>query len=233
MEMISKIWAEQLTEMGYGTGHGAEPESESGMNLDRLNIIIGANNSGKSRLIRELFSILDNQVTISDRKYKKDNEKLFSAINERISHGFTNTHIDIEDCEKILEEKLISYSELSRIAALMNGLYSDIKNSYGNNILSSHYKNLESKIKNDDIKYYKDYSVVIKRIYIPMIRGLRPLSDAQEKDVYLERTMKDYFPQNTYNYRDITTGHSLYEIIMKSLLGEPNDRKRIRDYERN
>ena len=78
--------------------------------------------------------------------------------------------------------------------------------------------------------------------YIPILRGMRPFD--KSKDSYLERTVNDYFIDTplhdnfNQNIKDrdneisVITGLHLYELFTKHLLGKPEQRKAIANYEK-
>lgn len=69
-------------------------------------------------------------------------------------------------------------------------------------------------------------------IYIPLLRGLRTLNKTE--NIYKNRTLIDYFQSTSTNNDtpiNINTGHDLYDLFYKKLLGMPDDRNAIRDYE--
>ena len=68
----------------------------------------------------------------------------------------------------------------------------------------------------------------IKKHYIPILRGMRPLGDG--KDLFLERTLRDYFP--TPDELNVVTGFDLYNLLARFLLGQPDERERVRSYEK-
>ena len=59
---------------------------------------------------------------------------------------------------------------------------------------------------------------------------MRPLGDSS--DLYLERTRKDYFSTRQKENLNIVTGFDLYNLLASFLLGQPEERNRIREYER-
>lgn len=89
----------------------------------------------------------------------------------------------------------------------------------------------------------------IKKLYVPILRGLRPVNKTGDhefdvSDTYRERTMVDYFrnkPRDfndkskshlSVNSADIYTGGSIYDDVMKLLLGDEDQRKIVFDFER-
>jgi predicted ATP-dependent endonuclease of OLD family len=70
-----------------------------------------------------------------------------------------------------------------------------------------------------------------KRYYIPILRGMRPLDD-KHTNLYRERTGNDYFDKNSLSENmQIFTGLELYQTLKEKLLGEPNERKLVREFE--
>ncbi|MAD44046.1 MAG: hypothetical protein CMH98_03495 [Oceanospirillaceae bacterium] len=70
-----------------------------------------------------------------------------------------------------------------------------------------------------------------KKCYIPMLRGLRPLDESEEKnDLFKKRTIKDYRSLAGEDI-DIITGNDLYDVFSQWLLGEPEDRERFVKYQ--
>jgi hypothetical protein len=81
-----------------------------------------------------------------------------------------------------------------------------------------------------------------KKIYLPMLRGLRPLqvggynpNDKGYKfdasvDNYFDRTLTDYF-QEISDKQKIITGLHLYDETRRLLLGTLSDRKKVREFE--
>ncbi|MEM8009939.1 AAA family ATPase, partial [Morganella morganii subsp. sibonii] len=67
------------------------------------------------------------------------------------------------------------------------------------------------------------------REYIPILRGLRPLSS--ENDVFKNRTNKDYFVNNEEKI-NIYTGYLLYNDLVHSLLGMESERENVKKFER-
>lgn len=81
-------------------------------------------------------------------------------------------------------------------------------------------------------------SYKLKRIYIPMLRGLRPIPGSTD-DFYKTRTIIDYFPGDFGNLIDsgvaphnVISGLGYFEQLRQHLLGSPTKRKRIADYQK-
>ena len=176
------------------------------MELSKVNIFVGANNTGKSRFMRSLFYVdKDYQLKFLPNdsqfdtflkqasKFKKTFKKdiLESQDQRRARFDIFNSLHDIE----FVEESTAPYPNLIKI-------YNNANNDSKNHPMSYEYecneifKKLFNEIDiNDNLFRYNFY-----RIYIPSLRGLIPLipsefkSDEQSNDVYAERIKKDYFP---------------------------------------
>ncbi len=187
------------------------PNKDWLMNLSKVNIFVGANNTGKSRFMRSLFyggrdyklkffpndpqfdAFLKQSIKFK-KSFKKD---IFESQDQRRARFeiFNSLH-DIE----FVEELGIPFPELIDI-------YNKINNQNKNNPMSYEYecndifKKFFGEIDfNDNLFRYNFY-----RIYIPSLRGLIPLIsleselEEQTNDLYADRIKKDYF----HNEQDI------------------------------
>ncbi|MDU8500477.1 AAA family ATPase [Pseudomonas syringae] len=80
-----------------------------------------------------------------------------------------------------------------------------------------------------DVRRASQETANLKRHYIPILRGMRPLQD--NKDLFLDRTLKDYFTSGEKTNLNIITGFDLYKLLAQFLLGQPEERQRVRNYE--
>lgn len=70
------------------------------------------------------------------------------------------------------------------------------------------------------------------KFYIPILRGMRPVTEIENKQPYIERAQKDYFTDiSKFNTENIITGECLYDELKIHLLGEPEQREIIKNYE--
>ncbi len=82
----------------------------------------------------------------------------------------------------------------------------------------------------DDIDKLND--LFQDKFYIPTLRGMRPVTDINNKQPYLERAQKDYFKDKSkFNAQNIITGECLYYELKVHLLGKPEQRELIKKYE--
>jgi predicted ATPase len=224
--------------------------------LSLVNIFIGSNNCGKSRLIRSLFSL--KFLRYKTNKYDAtDCYSLLQKLDREFQFVFTNTHPNVKevggisikyieeklqtqdknfiDCNnpihKVIEEILQTLIEITETTVKKEALYANpIK------FISKNFKKEFDKL-NIDLKLGSE-----RRYYIPSLRGMRPLLEDQnisyknrikkEHNVYENRTKKDYFGKDTLlENMKIFTGLELYQTLKEKLLGEPNERKQVKEFE--
>ncbi len=178
------------------------------MNLSRVNIFVGANNTGKSRFMRSLFYVnkdyalkfLPNDPQFDT--FLKQSEEFKKSINKRNGildsqdqrRAKTNILKSLHDIE-FIEETSAPFPDLIKI---YNNIDNDFKKqpmSYEhecNEIFERFFNEIDI---DDNLFRYNFY-----RIYIPSLRGLIPLlpsefkSEEQTNDLYAERIKNDYFP---------------------------------------
>lgn len=204
--------------------------------IKRLNFFIGKNNAGKSRFLRSLFT---SKINIKESNF----------------HDFTSEIKELEDLVKTFDRQIIINNTISnmykidllkliqhiiRIKKFPKELY---KKEFLENLIqlkkysferSNVFTNKIAAIDSLIEKNEANLSAIteIGKKYIPILRGMRPVTDEKNKLPYLERTQKDYFNnQQSYSTSSIITGELLYEDLKIHLLGEPEQRDLIKSYE--
>lgn len=229
-------------------------------NLSKINIFVGANNSGKSRFMRSLFFIDNNNELkfipnneLYDKFKKQVEEFENNEVETKIMNG--NKHEVYLNLNKIFNENDFEYCEESKPQ------YTE---------LTSLYKKYEKKLIKQNFlpylkKYFEEYFEGIPlyeelfkydfyKIYIPSLRGLIPVTPPEyikeeylKTDLYAERTKQNYFGENSKISTDSTefimnpnpetkhtiiTGMQFYDNVKNYLLGDLEQRKIISDYEK-
>ncbi|MFO0357011.1 MAG: AAA family ATPase [Sphingobacteriaceae bacterium] len=217
-------------------------------NLSKINIFIGQNSSGKSQLMRTIFSassfeFLPLDVNIVKLNHLILNFKLF--VNDYLNHnGFAMSSFLEQKLRPIelLDFKFTRFQELETFMQNINNagaivttgrmlnmavIYNDIQPRY------SQFIDEFKKLIVDDRQ-----TLISKRIYIPVLRGLRSLDIVKNTlleqirdDRYLQRTKVDYFKSIDSIEHNIFTGLDLYYNIRGMLLGDYNQRKLIKEFE--
>lgn len=210
-----------------------------------INFFIGPNNSGKSRLLRLLFEDdltamdsdqlpvwdiidtwdspdIDNKIDFS-LKNSGYNHNLSTIIRSKFYNGGFEGEVTLGSLEQAAEDLVTSLlRERGKV------IHKDSISKFIKTILTQQKRNVY-----EYLKKYSDKS--FHKTYIPLLRGLRTLC---ADDVYLNRTMNDYFDspikkRNTGagDSLSIFTGHTLYQDLTKALLGDHIQRKSVKDYE--
>lgn len=221
-------------------------ENKKMNNLSKVNIFVGANNSGKSRMLRELFQedglkfipadVDINEINNTITEYK---EKIISILNG-------NSIVDYGDIRKngiegmkeldyiLANEYFLKYFDDTVEKSLnlvgtptvsvtgFGGSYTDhSKINKQMQEVSLSIKERIEKVRGVNKKYK------FQKVYIPTLRGLRGFEN--NENYYLNRTKKDYFFSK--EEIEIFTGLDLYEEVKKLLLGSLEDREKIADFQ--
>lgn len=204
--------------------------------LKNINFFIGQNNSGKSRLLRSLITTVNYDVDLVDLNALKLINDVMINANEKPFNNMDGFHpsfvssmndkkkerITIRNFKKTIEDTITdryhqgrSSLNSSDLRMFMNAFY-------------QRYLNVEN------FDFYQNVNLDgFNKIYIPLLRGLRPLSE--DSDLYQLRTNNDYFQSATgksFSVNDIFTGYSIYKEIKSSLLGSHKDRIKVREFEK-
>lgn len=223
-------WAENVD--SYTSDNDAEYNKV--IEIKRLNFFIGKNNAGKSRFLRSLYS--------SDKKIKDYNfDDMSSEMNtlrdfvktsrHEISNGHTYGGSHRENLLKVIDQtsKLPKFPIDSYIVNFLDG-FNKIKTYqfYQSETLTNKLNAIDELIKSNVSRFLTETS----KKYIPILRGMRPVTDVENQQPYISRTQKDYFQNsNKFNASNIVTGECLYYELKIHLLGEPEQRDLIRNYE--
>ena len=223
----------------------AGPDPKKLPNLSKINIFVGPNNSGKSRFMRLLAGTeslafgpnLPGQPCETFETFRTKERPRLQAIMTR--HG-------VQDAETILTEydaipKLYPVTE--RDEPVMGGLVKLFERvlrldrishttgrGSGDNLLpelkraAGEFKDSLKGLTRNAPERYK-----FRKVYIPVLRGLRPPKDKDPTDYYQQRTSADYFRQKEPPV--VFTGLSAYQDIQKLLLGNLQQRQGVRKFE--
>lgn len=246
MSLISKWYLEPDALEAFST----EQSEKFIDNIAKINIFIGPNNSGKSRFMRSLFS----QEKI---RFETDSVDL-AAINKPIKElnlsiqAFFGQHPNVSKIHNIKRSFEVSEVQaiesgtpylgtaIDKIKQLANvPAAPSVTARTGSNIdpetarvalatPATHALETINALAED-----LPETIEFKRIYIPVLRGLRPLtkdSDAKTSDVYHDRTVSDYFSK-LGDDQTVFTGLKMYDLVKSLLLGDLSQRNRVQEFE--
>lgn len=214
-------------------------------NLSKINIIIGKNNSGKSRLIRNIFQ---NRITSAEHKiYSIAHVKELTL--KTYKDSIHKNHPDSNPLEALWGSLSFLKKHLQPIKKYTLDFFDLIRDT--NIPIDSNINEQQVKITYAREEIKKSWSVCIEkinqskeylslidllnvlrdqtpRIYIPMLRGMRSLTDSVE--IYKNRTKSDY-NLSINGSRQLFTGLEIYQDLQKKLLGKPDGRNKVKKYE--
>ena len=227
--------------------------------IGHINIFIGENNSGKSRLMRALINSRD--ATILTDGINDSAERNFQQIKDNIKSRFIQMgtkHPELtlhnNHDQLAATELYIHYKEYIRYIIISNKQldYYD-QRSYQD--IQSSLNRLHSIITTETA--YKDKTSLLSftRFYIPVLRGIESFNlyfDSQKNKILdsinmnsEQREALEEYKMNAsriyknkingaYNIRDehIFTGENLFEEIRNKLLGKETDRLFVREFEK-
>jgi hypothetical protein len=214
--------------------------------LAPITIFVGANNSGKSRLMRELFKTQEPfRIKLMSRDFQgvevRIGEKIAdwcSTIENSAPSGRSSRSLWIPDDARVnwfnstlkqLNEKIYEARNSSKTARFTK--LEKLKNEISSCGITDRIRGLYE----------------AKRCYVPMLRGMRPplplemagQVQLKDKDLYKTRTKHDYFAshgdlQNKVGFGEqkVITGLGLYGDLRRRLLAKIQaDRDSVRKYE--
>ncbi len=225
-------WAENLE--NYNSDN--EQDYDEIIEIKRLNFFIGKNNAGKSRFLRNLF-ISSTKL----HKYQIDLYRKLLVVDFKLKNLNEYNNIKIKKSYQDFIKHLNSLSELlnttnnsvNNLATQFRYCLDCLSNLNLLNMISNtpYISNLES-------QFSEQYQNTLKlnigdyKFYIPILRGMRPVTELENKQPYIERAQKDYFSNTQkFNTKNIITGECLYHELKIHLLGEPEQRDLIKSYE--
>ncbi len=228
-------------------------------NLNKINIFIGENNSGKSRMLRYIVNGNDTKAfsDIKNEENKRHYDSLKIKLLDNIDsfNQYNSIQIKLPEEYKILDDcnYFVEVSEyIYSLKIDKNNLNSNQKSYFSNILLflNEMYKYL-SRNESYSSKRINEYDIT----YIPILRGAESfnryyqlennkdlesiaLTDSQLKAMneYKENAKHMYSNKvnkvYAINEKNIFTAEDLFDDVKDKLLGEEEDRNFIRDFEK-
>lgn len=219
---IGKIWVKGID---YKTDKVCAAQLY--IDVGQINVFVGRNNSGKSRFVRGLFSADFRRDVLIDCAAGRDLIDLSGLILSTLSKFPTNAFFN--ESQQVVMEQL-HYNVVSAVEDMYETLrsvnFSKIQNmqSYGDYSANKFFNTVKPIFSKFNYNYQ---GFNVNRFYVPTLRGMRLLAVGAE-DPYLKKTADDYFSGKADG---VVTGHDLYTELSKLLLGTPENRAAIRNYE--
>lgn len=211
--------------------------------ISKVNILIGKNNSGKSRFMR---NIVKNSYTFYNIQ---ESDNLKPLVIDFV-HDYK--YVDIPEIKENLKP-LLEYENLTNIEIIdyIMKMYFSLKKATSSHLsitkCCNSLKKIITSIKTEDYD---------KKIYIPILRGIEKFTNTVDKfryndtsfrlnegernslntyinqvdNVYANKVKKNYFPSSNFT-EEIHTGEKMYDEIQKMLLGKEENRNIIKSYE--
>lgn len=226
--MYRKLWSKKLI------NYVCNDDSYNYIECNRLNLLIGPNNSGKSRLARTLITSDDDELLIYDKNTANKLTNQYQFILDLYKENIIEHGINGSTLQSFIKGQLLSKTDINKIFSSIKNLIieaSDRSRDRSGGPYPHIYPAVQSYVRTGGYEIPKD-NLIIKssnQYYIPILRGMRPLNTGD--DAYLERTVKDYFPSEQDNLK-IITGHDIYQLLASHLLGKPEQREKIKNYEK-
>lgn len=217
-------WAENLE--NYSSDN--EQDYDQIIEIKRLNFFIGKNNAGKSRFLRTLFKsnypsgiygkieLIKNINLLKEKTPNIDNTLGYSTVHSDIKHHLSDII------------KNLSINNANALIYLNFSIKQVIEN---NKNIREYFKNYQL-FELDEADINLITKLFLNRYHIPVLRGMRPVTEIENKQPYIERAQKDYFEDKSlFNASNIITGECLFHELKVHLLGKPKQRETIKLYE--
>lgn len=227
----------------------SEPGIDRLKHLAKVNLFVGPNNSGKSRVIRDIFY----QHAFGLSSHSEDDIKDIRSlkrdfINEAVksfrNHGFLAASQLFVGCIAYRMPGLRNDPLPGELFAFERFLENIVRNRWASvlrpedciGIEENEFSHLRAVAQNSRTTLDERFRKLAEKrqssprsIYIPVLRGMRQVG---EGDVYETRTWNDYFGNDVIAKHTIFTGLGMHKAIRDHLLGSLKDRAFIAQYER-
>lgn len=215
--------------------------------INTVNTFIGVNNSGKSRFLRTIFSnskdvkFITNLDENTRNRFKSIYQHIFKGLSrlkryqikyqyESQLEGFKG---EIESNNRFVLKALVN---LYWYTATFDESKFKLEKPAHKNQLTNFLRTVKAYVNNygNELNRLGTDSNKIDKIYIPILRGLRPIAEKDSSftndNIYLNRTQHDYFKDGVAK-GTVFTGLSIYEKVKQLLLGDESERNEIREFE--
>ncbi|MEQ8765808.1 MAG: AAA family ATPase [Planctomycetota bacterium] len=220
--------------------------------LASVNILVGANNCGKSRFMRLLATLPHYRVAMRDGGAWQQVQQTLGNVSEAIERMLSSRNlVSVGPVSaqavrglKAPDHLVFESDSLANVRSLLkrwSEVTLDELRRQQEMVANRTHGNPDERMAQEIRSLCKDALSHVARIpdlsdsaptrvYIPTLRGLRPVNGSV--DAYVQRTRDDYFKDGP-DSDDLTifTGLDLYGRLRAQLLGSREQRERVRKYE--
>ena len=245
-EQIAKVKI-PLNEYSFNNAKGETLDYIPG--LKKINLFIGANNSGKSRLLRSLLTtdLLYVPERMDVLEVQKRIGELIGVLNQNFPPSFQSEY-NFKNLLRSLET-LARQDYVSQHDNLAAEVYTFKDLSFGNpekeygwdskgraewgSELDNKMKEILDEYLDNKEKEIFDYfaSKKDRRIYIPIVRGLRRFGTQPVNDLIGDHFKTEYFKTNIAGL-EMVSGYDFYDTVKNLLLGSHSERRQVAEYEK-
>lgn len=214
--------------------------------LSKVNLFVGQNNSGKSRLIRGLFKNQNLEFTPNDIDLKKINI-LRNSFKDNINEVLELRKFNKENRKAVLYGDYSDINFINNIRHDRDKIFNPVEKLYenrnylnltqpasfhGNELSGIILREYQRVIPELSKLFPEDYNYEYDKLYFPTLRGLRSIIKNDKTDHFKERTLRDYFLGSEDALKDkIYTGLTFYERVKRLLLGKHKERMKVAEFE--
>ncbi|MDP2491585.1 AAA family ATPase [Vibrio splendidus] len=201
--------------------------------VQKFNFFVGANNSGKSRVLRY---ILKHKVLSWD--IDTDLLPVKSVVRNLDNKGISNMGLQYTNDTSALASSIARLKAsppdvgIAKIAKAIVELLDVNRMAHVHDVTADKiYKFVVmDKLPAQDASFITNEFKIqfADSVYIPTLRTLRHISD---DDLYHKRTVADYFKEGGIKQQDIFTGHDIAKDLKRHLLGTHKQREKVRHFE--
>ncbi|KGP82127.1 MULTISPECIES: AAA family ATPase [unclassified Paenibacillus] len=217
--------------------------------LSKINIFVGSNNSGKSQMLRNFFKTPTLEFVPNDLELVQLNalqKELVGEVEAVILRNNATDYGDIMETAKTLidVQSLVEDCDvLEKISLILEKLVNVTNNEVTTNLRFggsgiNYDEAFKQPLQEIGKRYMQRLQLIVgdeterkyrfNKVYIPTLRGLRPYNEGSS-DFYIQRTIKDYFPEAPNG--SIFSGLGLYVQLRDMLLGNLEEREKIARYQ--
>ena len=203
------------------------------LQTSKLNIFIGSNNSGKSRLLRYLWKDWAGAYAAGSSETQSKIRKQLAGIRAHI-HRPMLAAIGDQSTLRFPDELSFKEDSFAPVRAWLKNVKDNPEKFVGGpEAFGRDVARIRGEA-NELLVLLREYEPqnLPRMVYVPILRGLRPVLAAGKDGHYEQRTRRDYgIPvDNKTNWR-VFTGETMYSDVRRMLLGDHGERDQIRSYE--